>query len=125
VVVTSLVSEQFEVPSSRCGGRRLHLARGRVVEDLAGRTVWGASALPEGRVSAESPGRHLDWARGGGVEASWIEVPALEPLLSLARRLEAMLRGSARPTTKPGRADREAYSQGCRAAGRPCSGWPR
>lgn len=92
--MTSLVSEQFEVPSSRRGARRLDLARCRVVEDLAGRTVWSASALPEGRVSAESLGRHLDWARAGGVEASWIEVPALEPLLSLAQRLEAMLRGA-------------------------------
>jgi len=112
VVVTSLVSEQFEVPSSRRGARRLDLARCRVVEDLAGRTVWSASALPEGRVSAERLGRHLDWTREGDVEPSWIEVPALEPLLSLARRLEAMLRGSTRHTTKPGQADREVYSQG-------------
>lgn len=115
VVVTSLVSEQFEEPSSRRGARRLELARRRAVEELAGRTIWSARALPESRVRAESLARDLDLTRESDVEASWIQVPAHEPLLGLARRLDGMLRAAA-PPSQPDRADREVYCKGMSSA---------
>jgi hypothetical protein len=110
-VVTTLVTERFEAPSGRRGVRRLDLARRRVLDELAGRTVWNASALPRGREAAEALGDQLGWTREGGVAEEWIGVPAGEPIAGLARRLDAKLRGSAWVATSPERADRETYAE--------------
>jgi hypothetical protein len=104
------VTEQFEASSSRAARRRESARRG-VIDELAGRTVWSATALPGGRDPIERLARRLGFARGGGVELAAMEVPADERLLGLARRLGALLHGSASPTTGPDRADSEIYAE--------------
>jgi hypothetical protein len=73
--VASLVVERFQAPSGRRDARALDSARKRIVTDLAGRTVWCASAHSEGGAAARRLRGYLAWAGGDGVGAAWCEVP--------------------------------------------------
>jgi len=53
----------------------MEFARKRIVTDLAGRTVWCASAHSEGGSAARRLRGYLAWADGDGVAAAWCEVP--------------------------------------------------
>jgi hypothetical protein len=110
--VTTLEVERFGRPASRHEVRVLNFARERAVDELAGRTVWCATALPSGRNAAVRLQASLEWANAGGVATEWLEPAPAEPLETLARRLDAMLKGAARALPHPGPADDEIYAEG-------------
>jgi trehalose synthase len=111
--VTSLTIEHFPAPSGTRDRRALDAARKRVVHALAGRTVWSAVALPDGRAAAHRVGESLGWAGDDGIAARWLDVLAGEPLQELARRLEERLTGVATRGEEPvAAAAREVYADG-------------
>jgi hypothetical protein len=73
--VASLVVERFRAPSGTRDARALDSARKRIVADLAGRTVWCASAHSEGGAAARRLRGYLAWADDDGVAAAWCELP--------------------------------------------------
>jgi hypothetical protein len=93
--VASLTTEHFGVPSSAHTARALHSAGERAADEFGGRTVWCASALPDGRASAGALRGHLGRASDDGVVVERLEVTAGEPLTRLAERLDALLAGRA------------------------------
>jgi hypothetical protein len=110
--VTSLLLQHLGAPSSAREARALDSARKRAVDELAGRTVWCASAL---RASGDSAGllrSSLRWAGDDGVIASRLDVLAGEPLRQLAERLDEMLHGAA--YGHPGAGEQEIYADGMR-----------
>jgi hypothetical protein len=105
--------EEVGVPSSVRSSRAFESARRRAVDELAGRTVWCAAALPEGQASADRLRAYLQWAETGDVVAGTLEVDvADEPLRALAQRLDRMLTGAAASSARLGPADREIYTEG-------------
>lgn len=52
--MTTLVIEHFDTPASGRDSRRLELARQRAADDMAGRTVWCATAVPSARSAADA-----------------------------------------------------------------------
>jgi hypothetical protein len=90
--VASLVIEHFAEPSSGRDARALDFARSRAVDELAGRTVWCATALPAGRTAAQRLRTCLEWAGPEGVGAAWMEV-----FQEGMRDGEAMVGGGVRP----------------------------
>lgn len=103
--MTSLVTEHFGVPAGERDARAQDFARRRAAHELAGRTVWAAAALPQGRDAAERLTSCLLWAADSGVRAGRIDVAGEESLEPLAQFLDAMLRGTAAPLARPGDAD--------------------
>lgn len=109
--MTSLVIEQLAAPSSVREARALDIASSRAVDELSGRTVWCAAALPGGRDAAETLCASLQ-SSGEGVAAEWLEVEVGEPLHGVAQRLDAMLAGSARLAEQLGPDDGEIFATG-------------
>lgn len=107
--MTSLVTERFGAPTTTRSRRVLDWARSRAVDELAGRTVWCAAALPEGREPARRLRTSLEWAGADGVAATWLEVEGDAPLRDAALRMDERLTGSG-PGTAPGRDDRASYA---------------
>src|SRR4051812_33009893 len=70
--VTSLTIEQLGLPSSARRMRALDAARARAADELGGRTVWCATALPARRGAAQRLRASLEW--GGGVVTGLLEV---------------------------------------------------
>lgn len=110
--MTRLEAERFGEPATLRDLRVLRFARERAVDGLAGRTVWCATALPGGRDAASRLRRSLEWARDEGVAAEPLEGERAGAFEELGRRLDAMLRGSARAVPRPGAAEDEVCSQG-------------
>jgi trehalose synthase len=110
--VTSLVIEHFGAPSTTRDARAFDRARDRTIDELAGRTVWCATALPAGLDPAQQLRASLGWASDGGVATGWLEVAADEPLHALAQQLADMLLGAPGAQEQPGPAEREIYAQG-------------
>jgi hypothetical protein len=92
--MTSLLTERFVAPSSVREIRAVDLTRRRAVHELAGRTVWCASALPEGGARARRLRASLRWAHDDGVRARELPVAEASELRETARALEAMLADS-------------------------------
>jgi len=90
--------------------RAVEAARRRALDELSGRTVWCASALPDRRASAQRLRSSLQWGGGGGLRSGVLEVAADERLRDLAQRLEAMLEGAA--ASQLGDAERELCAEG-------------
>lgn len=111
--MTSLRIDHFDAPSSARGVRAIDTARRRALDELAGRTVWFASALVGGRSRAQSLRERLG-RTVEGVSTGWMEVAADEPLRGLTQRLDAMLSGGPRGAVRLGPADRDAYAEGVR-----------
>jgi trehalose synthase len=111
VDVASLTTERFATPTGARERRALDAARKRAVEALAGRTVWSAVALPDGRAGARMVRACLRWAGDSGVSAERLDVAAGDPLEAIARHLEALLTGAA-SGGEPGAAGRDAYDGG-------------
>lgn len=107
--MTSLVTERFGAPSSVRENRVADFARRRAVDQLAGRTVWCASALPEGRSRARRLRASLRWAHDDGVVTRELEVTGTAELRDVASVLEAMLAGAG-ASRPPGPAEREVYA---------------
>lgn len=107
--MTTLTVQHIDIPSSIREARALERIRLQAEDELAGRTVWYAAALPGGRESAQSMRSGLD-RTGAEVTAGWLEVPAGEPLANVAQQLEAMLGGAA--AASPGPAEIEIYADG-------------
>jgi hypothetical protein len=82
--MTRLTSERLGAPA-----RRLEDARRRAVDELAGRTVWFATALTGSREAARSLLERFDRAGSGEVSVGRVEVSAGEPLGGLGDRLWA------------------------------------
>ncbi|HEX7300827.1 MAG TPA: hypothetical protein VF257_17640 [Solirubrobacteraceae bacterium] len=101
--MTSLTIEQLGLPSSVRRMRALDAARERAADELGGRTVWCATALPGRRAAAQRLRASLQW--GGGVVTDLLEVAADDELRSLAERLDAMVEGGA--ASRLGAADAE------------------
>jgi hypothetical protein len=107
--MTSLVTERFGAPSSAREIRMADFARRRAVDELAGRTVWCASALREGRPRARRLRASLRWAHDDGVVARELQVTGSDELREAARAIEALLAGAARAAA-PGPAESEIYA---------------
>ncbi|MEY2532498.1 MAG: hypothetical protein QOF29_408 [bacterium] len=88
--MTILTTEHVGIPGSTRDARALQRTRARAVDELGGRTVWCATALPGGQSSARNLRSCLD--AGGGVAAGSLAVAAGEPLRVLAQRLDDILR---------------------------------
>jgi hypothetical protein len=112
--VTSLTIEHLDPPSSARRMRARDAARRRAVDELAGRTVWCACALPGRRASAQRLRASLQWGGGGGVSCGLLEVAPDARLRGLAERLEAMLEGSS--PSNLGAAERELCAEGVSAS---------
>jgi hypothetical protein len=95
--MTRLTVERFDPPSSIRAQRVRRWAGERATDELAGRTVWCASASPRGRTSARALGDVLRQT-AGGVTADPLDVDSREPLRDLADRIDAMLDGVTEPT---------------------------
>jgi hypothetical protein len=67
--------EQFRAPSGTRDVRALDSTRKRILAELAGRTVWCASALRSDSAAARRLREHLQWADDDGVHASWLQMP--------------------------------------------------
>jgi trehalose synthase len=91
--VTSLVIEQFGAPLSIREARVLEFARERAADELAGRTVWCASAGRTGRSQARALRACLRSTGDESVRSAPLELHAREPLNRLAERLDSALRG--------------------------------
>jgi hypothetical protein len=109
--VTSFMIQQLAAPSSARDARALDAASSRAMEELSGRTVWCATALPGGRGAADTLRASLQ-SSGEGVAAEWLEMEAGEPLRGVAQRLDAMLAGTTRTAAELGPGDREIYAEG-------------
>ena len=112
--MTSLTVEHLDPPSTARRMRAVEAVRCRALEELSGRTVWCASALPDRRASAQRLRSSLQWGGGGGLRSGVLEVAADERLRDLAQRLEAMLDGAA--TSQLGDAERELCAEGVRGS---------
>jgi hypothetical protein len=73
--VPSLLMEQFRAPSGTRDARAFDSARKRILAELAGRTVWCASAPRADSAAARRLREHLQWADDDGVAAQWLPVP--------------------------------------------------
>jgi hypothetical protein len=94
--MSTLTIDYFDPPTGPRTARWNRLLDDRAADELAGRTVWCATALPAARPFARSVRDHVA-GTGRGVAADWLEVTADEPLRQLAERLDAMLGGMAPP----------------------------
>jgi hypothetical protein len=94
--MTTMVTERFGAPTSMQGRRRIDFVRDRAVDELAGRTVWCATALPDGQDSARHLQAALEWAGPSGVAAAWLEVACEEPVRDAGPHLDEMLGGGVR-----------------------------
>jgi hypothetical protein len=110
--VTRLLLEHFGTPSSAREGRRVDRERRRTLDELAGRTVWSASALPAGHESADRLDRHLSWTGDDRIDSAWLGMQADDALRQLGGRLDAMLQGSVSEAARPDRTDGELYARG-------------
>jgi hypothetical protein len=92
-LVTRLMIERFDAPGTARDARVRAWFGDHAGDELAGRTVWCAAALPGGRASAQALRTRL---RGPGavVAADGLDVTANEPLHRLAQQLEQMLVGA-------------------------------
>jgi hypothetical protein len=109
--MATIVIEHFDQPSTARDARTLGDARRRAAEQLAGRTVWCAMALPAGRRRALELRARVAGA-GPGVAAAPLEVTADEPLRRLAERLDGMLTGTAPGGLELGAAEQDLYAEG-------------
>jgi hypothetical protein len=94
--MTRLEIERFDPPSTTRAMRVRAWAGERAADELAGRTVWCASASRSGRASAQTLGDVLRQT-AGGVAADPLDVTGGEALRELADRLDAMLAGHSEP----------------------------
>ncbi|MEY2533848.1 MAG: hypothetical protein QOF29_1758 [bacterium] len=102
--MTSVVNEHVGRPGSTRDARALRRTRARAADELAGRTVWCATALPSGQSAARTLRTCL--GTGGSVAAGSLEVAAGEPLRPLAQRLDDILRTATATASPIGRGDR-------------------
>jgi hypothetical protein len=113
MVVSTLVTQRFGAPTSARGARAQDFARSRAVDELAGRTVWCATALPDGEATARELQASLGWAGADGVAAGWLDVGGEEPLREAAQRLDTGLAGTAAAAGWPfGAQERDCYADG-------------
>jgi trehalose synthase len=115
--MTIVTIESYDYPATVRAARRLEGAGSRAAEELAGRTVWCATALPAGREAALALTDCLLWAGDSGVVSSTLEVRPLDPVRKLAERLAAMLEGAVAPAGQLGPAEGEVYAEATRDAG--------
>lgn len=108
--MTSVVIERVDPPTSGRGLRAFDAARERAADELGGRTVWSATALPSRRAVAELVHARLRWGGGGGLACGLLEVRTGQELRDLGDRLDGMLAGlSSAPL---GAAEREICAAG-------------
>jgi hypothetical protein len=89
--------------------RRRERIRRRTIDDLGGRTVWWATALPAGH--AEARKRSDGLCARGEVVAERLEIALPGPLRALVEQLDAMLRGD-RGAAPLGPEQEEAFAGG-------------
>ena len=112
--MTSLTIDHLDPPSTVRRMRAVEAVRWRALDELSGRTVWCASALPGRSASARRLRASLQWGGGGGLRSGVLEVDADERLRHLAQRLEAMLEGAS--PSRLGDAERELCAEGVRGS---------
>jgi hypothetical protein len=92
--VTTLLIERFDVPSTARGLSLFDSICRAAAEELGGRTVWCAAALPSARAPAAVLRASLQRETGGeAVTVGSLDVPADDALRDLAERVETMLSG--------------------------------
>jgi hypothetical protein len=107
--VPSLTIDHFD--SATEGGnaaRALRNAGARAADELAGRTVWSATALPGGFTPAHTLRAYVEDV-GNGLFAGTLEVRADTPLRRLAERVDHMLSGDSGDDVQFGPAERQLY----------------
>jgi hypothetical protein len=86
-----MVTERLGAPTSTHSRRRIEFVRERAVDELAGRTVWCATALPGAHASARHLRAALEWAGPDGVVTAALEVTCDEPVREAAAHIDDML----------------------------------
>jgi hypothetical protein len=90
--MTRLTIERFDPPATTRSARVAAWAGDRAADALAGRTVWGAAASPDGRAAARALGDRLR-EPGDDMATDPLDVSGGERLRALAQRLDEMLAG--------------------------------
>jgi hypothetical protein len=111
--MATLLVEPVGRPRTARDGRALHHVRDRAADELAGRTIWSASALPGASAGSQALLECLAWVGGDGVTARALDVGADPGLRDLAERLQAMLEGAG-GDPRLGPAEDRTYAQGVR-----------
>ena len=107
--MTSLVVEHYGVPTSRHEARESSYYEEWAVDDLSARTTWCAAAV--GRRSARAMLEQLGRLEEQPLISRELTVTARGPLLELARRLQAMLRGERSATSRLVPDDRDIWAE--------------
>jgi hypothetical protein len=102
-------------PGSRAARVLEAVSRG-AADELAGRTVWCAAALPRGRAAARRLSERLAEPSGPHVAVRRLDVEVEEPLRRLADRLDRMLARHPASAGGLGGAERDLYDDGARRA---------
>jgi trehalose synthase len=111
-----VISQRFGVPASSRSARVLEGARRRATDELAGRTVWCAAALPDGRGAATRLHERLRQAEDMDYAVQPLQAVLAEPVTTLAEHLQAMLSGAASMESHLGRADGAVYDEAARGS---------
>jgi hypothetical protein len=106
--MATLIVERLGAPPSDRDARMMELVRRRAAEELAGRTVWCAAAMPAGRRDARVLRDRL--GRAGAVRADTLDARVQERALDAAETVDSMLTGSGPPAEGLGPTEREAYT---------------
>lgn len=110
--MTAVTVERFEVTPGVRAERVLDVTSRAAADELAGRTIWSAAALPIGRASARRLRSRLQEPGEASISVRPLDVGADEPLTRLAERLEHMLTDATAPPAQLGPAERDAYAEG-------------
>jgi hypothetical protein len=110
-VMTSVSVDRFEGGGGRAA-RMLDVTSRAAADELAGRTIWSAAALPGGRASARELRTRLREPDEPTAPVRALEVGADASLIELAQRLERLLTDATAPGGQLGAAERDVYAQG-------------
>jgi hypothetical protein len=113
--MTTLTVEHIDVTPGGRAARVLDVTARLAEDELAGRTIWSASALPGGRASARMFSGQLREPGDLDVAVRPLDVGADEDLMRLAQRVERMLTDATATPGQLGPAEDDVYVQGAQS----------
>jgi hypothetical protein len=114
--MTRLLVETIEIESTGRATHALQHARERSVDDLGGRTVWCAAALPAGHARARALQAVVDRSCEARVRTRTLDLAAHEGLERLAQRLAALLSSTGSRGAALGEKEARLYAEAVEAS---------